>query len=295
MNRTMTPFKALLLAFALAPLGLSGCSTSQAPGQYKIKTNWTSSFVSKVVGGQTMPDGVNNWACRPETGQNPVVLIHGTFSTTMYSYGALGPALANESLCVYALDFGAAKAGDWFQGVGPVDESAQRIADFVTFVKSVTGRDKVTLVGHSQGGLIGFYYLKMLEGSKHVDRFVALAPSVNGTSIAKTPDRKQVEYCVACADQHPKSALMRRLQEGPITMPGVQYSIVATRNDLVVLPVEKQFVQEPGVQNIYLQDLFPGKRVTHSGMLYDRASIGLITRLVKGEPAQPVTQQVQAK
>lgn len=291
----MTSFKALLLACVLAPFGLSACSTSQAPGQYNTKTNWTSSFISKVVGGQAMPDGVNNWSCQPSAGQNPVVLIHGTFSTTMYSYGALGPALANESLCVYSMDFGAAKAGDWFQGVGAVDDSAQRIADFVISVKTATGRDKVTLIGHSQGGLIGFYYLKMLEGSKHVDRFVALAPSVNGTSIAKTPDRKLVEYCLACADQHPKSELMRRLQNGPITVPGVQYSIVVTKNDLVVLPVEKQFVQEPGVQNVYIQDVFPGKRVSHSGMLYDRDSIGLITRLVKGEQAQPSTQQVQAR
>ena len=290
----MTTFKAVLLACVLAPFGLGACSTSQPPGQYTAKSNWTSSFISQVVGGQAMPDGVNNWACKPAPDQNPVVLIHGTFSTTMYSYGALGPSLANESLCVYSMDFGAAKAGDWFQGVGAVDDSAQRIADFVISVKTATGRDKVTLVGHSQGGLIGFYYLKMLAGAKHVDRFVALAPSVNGTSIAKTPDRKLVEYCLACADQHPKSALMQRLQEGPITVPGVQYSIVVTKNDLVVLPIENQFVREPGVQNIYIQDLFPDKKVSHSGMLYDRESLGLITRLVKGEPVQPGAQQVQA-
>lgn len=291
----MTSFRALLIACVLAPLALGACSTRQTPGQYSSKTNWTSSFFSQVVGGQEMPDGVNNWSCKPSADQNPVVLIHGTFSTTMYSYGALGPALANESLCVYAMDFGAAKADDWFKGVGPVDESAQRIADFVISVKKATGRDKVTLVGHSQGGLIGFYYLKMLEGAKHVDRFVALAPSVNGTSIAKTPDRKLVEYCLACADQHPKSELLRRMQNGPIAMKDVSYSIVVTKNDLVVLPVEKQFVKEPGVQNIYIQDVFPGKRVSHSGMLYDRDSIGLITRLVKGEHPQPGKQHVQAR
>lgn len=284
-----TLFTSRLLLAAFAIISLAACSTTNtagSTGQFQAKSNWTSSFLSQVLGGQTMPDGVNNWACRPANNQNPVVLIHGTFSSSMYSFGALGPALANQNLCVYSIDYGAAEPGDWFKGVGPVDESAQRIADFVKFVKTTTGRDKVTLVGHSQGGLIGFYYLKMLQGAAHVDRFVALAPSVNGTSIAKTPNRDNVEYCLACADQHPRSALLRELKTGPIAMPNVQYSVLVTKNDKVVVPVENQFVKEPGVQNIYIQDLLPGKRVSHSGMLYDTETLDLIVKLVQGQSLQ---------
>jgi triacylglycerol esterase/lipase EstA (alpha/beta hydrolase family) len=278
-----------LLLAALGSVVLAACSTTNPAtltGQYQAKANWTSSFLSQVIGGQDMPDGINNWECRSAENQNPVVLIHGTFSSSMYSFGALGPALANQNLCVYSIDYGAAEPGDWFKGVGPVDESAQRIAEFVKLVKTRTGRDKVTLVGHSQGGLIGFYYLKMLQGAEHVDRFVALAPSVNGTAIAKTPNRDLVEYCLACADQHPRSALLKELKTGPITMPGVQYSILVTKNDKVVVPVENQFVKEPGVQNIYIQDLLPGKRVSHSGMLYDTDTLALIVKLVQGQPVQ---------
>lgn len=279
----MKHFKQLLTGCVVALVGLNACSTTTPQGKYQPKANWTSSFLSQVVGGQTMPDGVNNWQCKPGAGQNPVVLVHGTFSSSMYSFGALGPALANESLCVFSVDYGAEKSNDWFKGVGPVDESAHRISEFVGLVKTATGSSKITLVGHSQGGLIGFYYLKMLQGADHVDRFIALAPSVNGTSIAKTPNRKAVEYCIACADQHPKSELLRTLQSGQITVPGVAYSVLVTKNDQVVLPVEKQFVGEPGVQNIYIQDVLPGKRVSHSGMLYDSDTVKLITRLVKGE------------
>lgn len=279
-------FKQLLAGCVVALVGLNACGTTTPQGKYEPKANWTSAFLSQVVGGQTMPDGVNDWQCKPTPGQNPVVLVHGTFSSSMYSFGALGPALANESLCVFAVDYGAEKSSDWFKGVGPVDESAQRISEFVGLVKTTTGSNKVTLVGHSQGGLIGFYYLKVLQGADHVDRFIALAPSVNGTSIAKTPNRKAVEYCIACADQHPESELLRTLQAGQITVPGVAYSVLVTKNDLVVLPVEKQFVEEPGVQNIYVQDVLPGKHVSHSGMLYDNDTVRLITQLVKGETIQ---------
>jgi pimeloyl-ACP methyl ester carboxylesterase len=276
--------KTMRLAATLALLSsLAACTTAAQQGPHTPKTSWTSSFLSQVAAGQQMPDGVNNWACRPAPGQNPVVLIHGTFSSSLYSFGALGPALANRSLCVFSMDFGAARPTDWFKGVGPVDESARKIADFVLSVKTATGSDKVTLVGHSQGGLIGFYYLKMLQGWQHSDRFVALAPSVGGTSISKTPKRDQVEYCVACADQHPKSELLRELRQGQITVPGVHYSVLVTKNDKVVVPVSSQFVKEPGVQNIYIQDVLPGKNVSHSGMLYDSQTLGLIVDLVQGK------------
>ncbi len=119
-----TLFTSRLLLAAFAIISLAACSTTNtanSTGQFQAKSNWTSSFLSQVLGGQTMPDGVNNWACRPANNQNPVVLIHGTFSSSMYSFGALGPALANQNLCVYSIDYGAAEPSDWFKGVGPVD------------------------------------------------------------------------------------------------------------------------------------------------------------------------------
>ena len=84
-----TLFTSRLLLAAFAIISLAACSTTNtagSTGQFQAKSNWTSSFLSQVLGGQTMPDGVNNWACRPANNQNPVVLIHGTFSSSMYSF-----------------------------------------------------------------------------------------------------------------------------------------------------------------------------------------------------------------
>lgn len=280
---TIRSFFITIIQALVLSLGLVGCAQSQK--QFEEKSSWTSSFVSQLVGGQAMPDGVNNWSCRPRAGENPVVLVHGTFSSTMYSFGALGPRLANEGLCVYAMDYGAQGESDWFKGVDAVDASAKTITQFIGLVKAATGSQKVTLVGHSQGGLLGFYSLKMLGANRDVNRFVALAPSVNGTVISKTPNRDKVEYCLACADQHPDSALIKQLKEGGITVSGVQYNVLVTKNDKVVLPVESQFVREPGVNNVYVQDVYPSKRVSHSGMLYDNDSLNLITQLVTGKTA----------
>ncbi len=270
------------LFLLLVSLVILGCAAApKAADTYSVKSNWTSAFLSHVIMGQDMPSGVNQWSCRPRDNQYPVVLVHGTFSNSMYSFGALGPALANESFCVFSSDLGESSPTDWFKGVAAVDESAKDLAAFVDRVKSLTGSDKVVLLGHSQGGLIGFYYLKFLEGYKQVDHFLALAPSVNGTTLSKTPNRDEVSYCVSCADQHPDSELIRKLKDGNITMPGVRYTVLATLNDKVVIPVKKQFVNEPGVLNMTIQDRFPDKRVSHSGMLYDTDSVNLIIELLK--------------
>jgi triacylglycerol esterase/lipase EstA (alpha/beta hydrolase family) len=264
-------------------LALSGCAFSPKNNEsYPVKSNWTSAFLSHVIMGQDTPAGVNQWSCRLQKNQYPVVLVHGTFSNSMYSFGALGPALANKSWCVFSNDFGGTSPTDWFKGVAAVDESAKELASFIEKVKTATSSHKVILIGHSQGGLIGFYYLKFLKGHTQVDHFLALAPSVNGTTLSKTPNRDEVSYCVSCADQHPDSELIEKLKDGKITMPGVRYTVLATLNDKVVIPVENQFVREPGVLNMMIQDRFPGKRVSHSGMLYDPDSLSLILELLGG-------------
>ncbi len=266
----------------LTGLAISGCAAApKTASEYSVKSNWTSAFLSHVIMGQDMPAGVNQWSCRPQKNRYPVVLVHGTFSNSMYSFGALGPALANESWCVFSNDFGQASPTDWFKGVAAVDESADQLAAFIEKVKTATGSEKVVLIGHSQGGLIGFYYLKFLDGHKQVDHFLALAPSVNGTTLSKTPHRDEVSYCVSCADQHPDSELIKKLKNGNITMPGVRYTVLATLNDKVVIPVTNQFVREPGVLNMTIQDRFPDKKVSHSGMLYDSDSLGLIIDLLE--------------
>lgn len=271
----------------LCAIGLSwlsaACATGQEASAYEEKSSWTNSFLSQVLGGQEMPSGVNRWDCVPAEGKSNVVLVHGTFSSTIYSYGALAPRLANQGYCVYAQDYGSHEPGVLFKATRGVDTSAREVSDFIDEVLQKTGTQKVDLIGHSQGGLLGFYYLKKLGGSKKVKHFVALAPSLRGTQIAKTPNRNDVSYCLACADQHPQSALIKDLHKTPVAMNGVKYSIIATQNDLVVVPVDSQFLREPGVQNLLLQDFYPDNRSSHSGMLYNEDSLNMILKTLEGK------------
>lgn len=230
--------------------------------------------------GQTKPDGANKPNCTPDQGKTHVVLIHGTFSSSVLSYGAMAPKLANEGYCVYAVDYGGKDPDDWFKATGPIKDSAQEVAQYIDTVLSSSNAEQVDLIGHSQGGLIGFYLLKELGYAPKVRHFIALAPSVGGTVLANPTKSKEIAYCIACNDQHPESAVIKQLHRGPITQPGVTYTVLATQNDYIVRPVESQFVQEPGVLNLYIQDQLPGKFATHSNMLYDDEVLELISELL---------------
>ena len=62
-----------------------------------------------------------------------------------------------------------------------VRKLAQQLADRVAQVRRETGAERVDLVGVSQGGYIGLWYLKKLDGAPYVRRFVALGCPFHGT------------------------------------------------------------------------------------------------------------------
>lgn len=51
---------------------------------------------------------------------------------------------------------------------------------------------------------------------------------------------------------------------------------MATVQDQVVTPVRQQFVDEPGVTNVMLQDLHPRVRASHSGLMHVPEAIALV-------------------
>lgn len=64
--------------------------------------------------------------------------------------------------------------------------------------------------------------------------------------------------CDACADLTDGGPAIVRLNDGPITQSGIQYTILASKYDELVTPApEASFVNEPGVRNLLIQDFCP--------------------------------------
>ncbi|MEV6217450.1 hypothetical protein [Nocardia sp. NPDC051833] len=72
--------------------------------------------------------------------------------------------------------------------------------------------------------------------------------------------------CAACADLETGSTFITALDSGPIAQPGVRYAVLATRDDTISTPAgPASFITEPGVKNLFVQDLDP-RPVSHQAM-----------------------------
>jgi triacylglycerol esterase/lipase EstA (alpha/beta hydrolase family) len=210
--------------------------------------------------------GINDFSCRPSAAHpRPVVLAHGTFGNGWDNWLVGAPYIAARGFCVFELDYGQEPGVPLFHGLAPVAQSAQQLKDYVDQVLSATGAAQVDIVGHSQGGMMPRYYLKFLGGAAKVHTLVGLAPSNHGTTLDGIETLAAKYFpgavgligtaCPACGDQVVGSPLLQSLNAGGDTLPGVHYTVIASRYDEVVTPYGSQFLAGPEVHNVVLQDL----------------------------------------
>ena len=208
----------------------------------------------------------------------PVVLVPGTLVET--TWNVVGPALARRGYCVYRFAYRRS-------GTTEIGQSARRLARFIDAVLARTHAKKVSIVGHSQGGMMPRYYIKFLGGAGKVDDLVGLAPSNHGTlnpAIAATPD------CVACSEQLWGSGFLDRLNRGAETVGPVDYTVVETVDDLVLVPYTSAFLRGPRsrVANVTLQYACPLNYVSHLGLPSDPVALQWIENaLARPGPADP--------
>ncbi|MBG7703668.1 MULTISPECIES: esterase/lipase family protein [Streptomyces] len=259
-KRALRPLAALLLtaAVAVVPAATASASDSTAPSS-----------------------GWNDYTCKPSAAHpRPVVLVHGTLGNSVDNWLGLAPYLKSRGYCVYSLDYGQLPGVPLFHGLGPIDKSAEQLAVFVDKVLAATGAAKADLVGHSQGGMMPRYYLKFLGGAAKVDALVGLAPDNHGTDLDGLthllpyfPGAEDLLKATTpgLADQITGSAFLTKLNAGGDTVPGVRYTVIATKYDEVVTPWRTQYLSGSGVRNVLLQDLCPLDLSEHLAIgLFDR-------------------------
>ncbi|WP_172385498.1 triacylglycerol lipase [Streptomyces sp. MNP-20] len=232
--------------------------------------------------------GWNDYDCRPSAAHpRPVVLVHGTFANSVDNWLVLAPYLVGRGYCVFSLDYGQLPLVPLVHGLGPLAKSAEQLDAYVDKVLAATGAEEVDLVGHSQGGLMPRHYLKFLGGAAKVNALVGLAPDNHGTTLLGLtkllPYFPGVEALLTTAtpglaDQIAGSKFLTRLNAGGDTVPGVRYTVIATRYDEVVTPYRSQFLDGPNVRNVLVQDLCPVD-------LSEHVAIGVLDRVAHHEVA----------
>lgn len=230
------------------------------------------------------PVGANDWSCRPTVARpTPVVIVHGTFGDRKSLLDRLSYVMKRDGFCVFSLDYGN-------RATGPVEESAQQLSAYVDRVLEATGAAKVSMVGHSQGGMMPRYYIKFLGGGDKVEDLVGLAPSNHGTTVAGgMPNPFFGTFCQSCNQQVAGSEFLANLNAGDETPGEVSYTQITSRHDEVVVPHTSGHLAGDNATNVTIQDLCALDLAEHLSLPLDgpalRVTLDALTRPGPADPA----------
>ncbi|GGX36927.1 esterase/lipase family protein [Streptomyces chartreusis] len=280
-KRVLRPLAALLLTAAVAVV--PAATTAQAAE--------TAAAPSR---------GWNDYSCKPSAAHpRPVVLVHGTFANSVDNWLGLAPYLKDRGYCVFSLDYGQLPGVPFFHALGPIDKSAEQLSAYVDKVLAATGAAEADLVGHSQGGMMPRYYLKFLGGAGKVNALVGIAPNNHGTTLSGIanllpyfPGAEDLLSAAtpALAQQVVGSDFMTKLNAGGDTVPGVRYTVIATKYDEVVTPWRTQFLTGPDVKNVLIQDLCAVDISEHALIgITDRIAFHEVANALDPAHARPTT------
>ncbi|WP_280264743.1 esterase/lipase family protein [Nocardia wallacei] len=275
---------------------------AEAIGEGPEVSAYTAAFAYGLSHPNSAPPGANRWDCVPSAAHpNPVVLMHGTWLNAYDNFAYMAPKLARAGFCVFAFNYGLSGLleggglGPVMPGrnaVGPMEDSARQLAAFVDRVRGATHADRVDIVAHSQGGTVSNQYVKFEGGADKVGRLVTFGATHHGTTMLgmATLGRLITNLGIpilgfyrpilgpANIEQAIGSEFVTRLNAGGDTVPGVAYTIVGSRYDQVMNPLELAFLR-PGpdatVDNITLQDGCEQDLSDHLTMMYSPRALSI--------------------
>ena len=201
------------------------------------------------------------------TGPAPILFLHGTGANSKVNWSwTWNKAMASAGRAYCNLDSPAGATGD-------IQIAGEYVANAIRVMHGKAGR-KISMVGHSQGGMVGRWALKYWPDTRAmVDDYVSLSPSNFGAVGASASCAKR--GCPAANwQQAPGSKFLSALNAGSQTWPGISYTEIVTNYDETVRPPAKSSYLPPGpnVTNVSVQSLCPLEIVEHLGMAYDNAA-----------------------
>lgn len=164
---------------------------------------------------------------RLSPGARPVLLIHG-FMGTRGSMYPLEKRLEEDGFVVFSFNLGVVNLRD-------IRTSAFRVKRKIESILAQTELEKIDIIGHSMGGLIGLYMIKKLGGDKHVRRFIMMGSPVNGTWVALAGVAFLGLYSASTWQLLPRSRFLDELHQGPLPS-GVEYHSISAARDWVCPP-----------------------------------------------------------
>jgi len=173
-------------------------------------------------------------------------------------------------------------AGRQVRVVPGADSGRGRITDSVRLLDrqiSRLGAPRVDLVGFSAGGVVVRLWAADADNRDRPRRIVTLGSPHHGTTLAAGISGLSPTDCVAaCAELRPGSAVLRALNAADETPSSAAWASIWTENDETVVPPDS--ARLAGADNVRLQDVCEGARVSHSGLVTDPLPVTITVRFL---------------
>src|SRR5262245_26190539 len=175
-----------------------------------------------------------------------MLLVHG-FLATPHVFRWLAARLGRSGYCVHGVDLGGL-FGRF--NARPIEELAHVVAERVEQLARDHPCERIDLVGHSAGGLIGRYYVQKLDGVRHVRHLVTLGTPHRGTRWAY-PGHLVRRVLPSLRQMAPGSPLLRDLADDDFPA-GVRLTSVYSRRDSICPPssCRLEIGQAPHLRNV---------------------------------------------
>lgn len=238
-------------------------------GQQVTDTSQAAVYVRQLLRGNYGPHAASvgppeHDTAAPDTPPAPVLLLQG-YLANRGSVHLLAKRLHERGHVVLTYKLGRMNVGD-------IRDTAGLVARKVEALVEQTGVDRVDIVGHSMGGLVGLYYVKRLGGRHRVRRMVLLGSPAAGTWSAVF-GLITAPLGAASRQLLPGSSFLRELKDTPLP-PGVELVTISGERDFFA-PVRTTVLQ--GARHIELP-------TTHSGLLVEEPVAEALDRILRGQP-----------
>ncbi len=155
----------------------------------------------------------------------PVLIIHGFLGTRGSMY-MLERRLVEDGFVVVSFNLGTLNVRD-------IRRSAFLIHRKIERILSQTPSQRIDIIGHSMGGLIGLYYVKKLGGHARVRKLIMMGTPVRGTWYALAGVLTLGLWSTSSWQLLPRSRFLDELAQGPMA-PNVEIHTIAAARDWVV-------------------------------------------------------------
>ncbi len=190
----------------------------------------------------------------------PILLVHGLVDNRSI-FTLLRRALRRRG-------FGQVLTLNYSPFTQDVETAAGRLAELVEKTCETTGYERVHIVGHSLGGLVGRYYVQRMGGDRRIHTLVTMGSPHNGTVAA------HLLPSTLARQLRPGSALLAKLAE---PAPGCRTRFVSFWSDLdqLVVPKRSARLDHPdlSVRNVLLRGVGHLSLPIHGRVVHDIATL----------------------